>query len=244
MDAEDALIGRVQWERTVELGSVNPWCKVDLGDYEGHMALPCVGQAAMLARELRDAVEQALPRSLALVGCAGGNGLDAIGDFGLERIVCVDVNPHYIEALRSRYANTMANLECHCCELERFRSAAPVELIFAGLILEYTRLGEALESISRLITPGGHLFALVQMPAPGVSTVTPSPYAQALLSVGEAFNYVAPSILAETASKYALRKREQRVITLESGKSFTVVKFWKDCVEVNDTSKGAASNKS
>lgn len=207
---------------------MNPWCEVDLRDYEGHMALPCVGQAAMLARELRHAVERTRPKSVALVGCAGGNGLDGIAGLGLERVVCVDVNPRFMEALQRRYSGKIQGLECHCCELELFRCAAPVELVFAGLIFEYTRLDEALDSIARLLAAGGHLFGVVQMAAPGISTVTASPYARALSSVGEAFNYISPGILAGTAARGALREREQRIVTLDSGKSFAVLEFWKD----------------
>lgn len=206
----------------------NPWKRVSLADYEAHMAMPAVGQAAMLAQELRRAVERTRPDSLALVGCAGGNGLDELSEYALERVVCVDVNPAYLQTLEARYGAKLRNLECHCCELEQFRSQDPVDLVFAGLIFEYTQLEQAVDSVSRLLQHGGNLYALLQMPADGMATVTPSPYADALGVVVEAFRYVAPRTLIELAAMHSLNSVEQKCITLDSGKSFTLIQFQKD----------------
>ena len=205
----------------------NPWKRVSLADYEAHMAMPAVGQAAMLTQELRRAVERTRPDSLALVGCAGGNGLAELAEYALKRVVCVDVNPAYLQTLEARYGTKLRNLECHCCELEHFRSQEPVDLVFAGLIFDYTQLDQALDSVSRLLHHGGSLHALVQMPADGMATVTPSPYADALEVVVEAFRYIPPRTLIEMAAQHGLTLVEQKIITLSSGKSFTLIQFQK-----------------
>ncbi len=205
----------------------NPWKRVSLADYEAHMAMPAVGQAAMLAQELRRAVECTRPDSLALVGCAGGNGLAELVEYTLKRVVCVDVNPAYLQTLEARYGAKLRNLECHCCELEQFRSQEPVDLVFAGLVFEYTQLDQALDSVSRLLRHGGSLYALVQMPAEGIATVTPSPYASALMVVEELFRYVPPRSMIATAAQHNLTPVEQKSITLGSGKSFTLIQFQK-----------------
>jgi SAM-dependent methyltransferase len=191
------------------------------------MAMPAVGQAAMLAQELRSAVERARPDSLALVGCAGGNGLAELAEYALKRVVCVDVNATYLQTLEARFGAKLRNLECHCCELEQFRSQEPVDLVFAGLVFEYTQLDQALDSVSRLLYHGGSLYALVQMPADGMATVTPSPYADALGVVVEAFRYIPPRTLIEMAAQHNLTLVEQKIITLDSGKSFTLIQFQK-----------------
>src|ERR1700733_5029312 len=82
----------------------NPWLNIPLDDYEGHMSLPEVGQAQMIADELHHAVLRWAPRSIAVIGCAGGNGLERIARGTVERVVAMDVNPDYVERTRARHA--------------------------------------------------------------------------------------------------------------------------------------------
>jgi hypothetical protein len=53
----------------------NPWLDIPLTDYEGHMSLPSVDQARFLADRFGELVERYTPKSIAIIGCAGGNGL-------------------------------------------------------------------------------------------------------------------------------------------------------------------------
>jgi hypothetical protein len=48
----------------------NPWLKIPLDDYEGHMSLPAVGQAQMIAEQLDRSLERWAPTSIAVIGCA------------------------------------------------------------------------------------------------------------------------------------------------------------------------------
>ncbi|HEX8373336.1 MAG TPA: class I SAM-dependent methyltransferase [Chthoniobacterales bacterium] len=130
---------------------MNHWKHIPLADYKGHMALFTVGQARMLAAELAAAVSRFSPRSMALLGCAGGNGLDALVDEMLTRLVCVDINSSYIDALEERFRGRFQNLECHVTEIEQLTIEGEVDLVFGGVIFEYTRLGEALRSVSKLL---------------------------------------------------------------------------------------------
>lgn len=93
-------------------GCVNPWTHIPLADYEGHMEFPAIGQAAFLAAEFRQAVAATRPRSVALLGCAGGNGLEALHDSEVERVVCVDINPEFLAALERRHGVRLRGLEC------------------------------------------------------------------------------------------------------------------------------------
>jgi hypothetical protein len=88
-----------------------PWLEIPLADYEGHMTL--VGQAQMLADELKAALDLHKPQSVAIVGCAGGNGFEAFITPPLERVVGIDVNASYLEVLRSRYAGLIPGLELY-----------------------------------------------------------------------------------------------------------------------------------
>jgi hypothetical protein len=89
----------------------NPWLQIPLSDYETHMALPNVRQAQLLADILGRALNQYAPRSLALLGCAGGNGLEQVVNRMVDRIVAVDINPAYIEHVRTRWSGRIAGLD-------------------------------------------------------------------------------------------------------------------------------------
>ena len=78
----------------------NPWLTIPLEDYEGHMAMPDVGQAKMLANEFEELLKTYAPTSAALIGCAGGNGFEEAIKAGVTRLVGLDINPTYITELR------------------------------------------------------------------------------------------------------------------------------------------------
>jgi hypothetical protein len=66
--------------------TANPWLDIPLEDYEGHMALPEIVQAQLLADELESAVHSHAPSSVAIVGCSGGNGVERLIGTSIERI--------------------------------------------------------------------------------------------------------------------------------------------------------------
>jgi SAM-dependent methyltransferase len=116
----------------------NPWLDTPLQDYESHMSLPAVGQAQMLADRFELLIRRHLPRSIAVIGCAGGNGLDRIEPGQIGRVVALDINPAYIEAVGSRHGGRLANLELYCADVqsESFEFE-PVDMIYAALLFEY-----------------------------------------------------------------------------------------------------------
>jgi hypothetical protein len=64
----------------------SPWLDIPLADYEGHMALPQIAQARMLADELESAVRLHAPSSVAIIGCSGGNGFERLIGKTVERV--------------------------------------------------------------------------------------------------------------------------------------------------------------
>lgn len=69
----------------------NPWLDIPLADYEAHMALPTVGQAQLIADELHSLVRAHSAGSVAIMGCAGGNGFDRVAEAGVSRVIGVDL---------------------------------------------------------------------------------------------------------------------------------------------------------
>jgi SAM-dependent methyltransferase len=89
----------------------NPWLDIPLADYEGHMALPHVAQACLLSDVFADALKNYSPESVAVLGCAGGNGFDRISPEITKRVIGVDINPEYIQEAQRRFGHRMPTLE-------------------------------------------------------------------------------------------------------------------------------------
>ncbi len=119
-----------------------PWLEIPLADYEGHMALPEIGQAQMLAGELESTVRQYSPKAVAVIGCAGGNGFDRLVGTRARRIVGNDINPAYVEATRRHYAQEIPGLELYTADIQcSVSGCAAVDLLYAAL-MSHSGMGE------------------------------------------------------------------------------------------------------
>jgi SAM-dependent methyltransferase len=125
--------------------SQNPWLTIPLQHYEGHMALPEVGQARMLANEFKELLETYVPISVALVGCAGGNGFVEAAETGVTRLVGLDISPAYIADAKTRYADRIRGLELYCADIAgEMLAIEPVQIVYAALVFEYVDIAKAL----------------------------------------------------------------------------------------------------
>jgi hypothetical protein len=115
----------------------DPWLDIPLGDYEAHMSAPEVGQLAVLADLFAEALAVRRPPSVAILGIAGGNGLEHVDPRVTRRVVGVDIHPDYLETVKRRHTGRL-NLELHCVDLGRnFLAVEPAELVHAALIFEH-----------------------------------------------------------------------------------------------------------
>ncbi len=203
---------------------MNPWLRIPLADYEAHMALPSVGQAALLAQLFARAVDENAPRSLALAGCAGGNGLEVLESKSIERVVAVDISPAFIDETRARFAGRIRGLELVVADVQSDALAfAPVDLIFAGLLFEYVDVERALTNLRAKLAPRGTLIAVLQLPST-IAEVTPSPYTS-LVTLGPAMRLVDPSTLSHVAQEHGLTQRDSETAMASGGKHFEILTF-------------------
>jgi len=115
----------------------NPWLAVPLSEYEQHMSSVEVQQLGALSDLFAEAIGCCRPFSIAVLGIAGGNGLDHIDSSITARVVGLDLNPLYLDAVRQRYSH-LPGLELHCVDLsERHVELQPVQLVHAALIFEH-----------------------------------------------------------------------------------------------------------
>ena len=94
----------------------NPWLNIPLSDYEGHMESAQIQQLDALSDLFAEALGCCRAASIAVLGIAGGNGLERVDSGTTKRIVGLDINPLYLEEVRRRYAGKFA-LELHCVDL-------------------------------------------------------------------------------------------------------------------------------
>ena len=189
------------------------------------MSLPAIGQAQMLAGLLMLLIERELPTSVAVIGCAGGNGLDQIEPGQVERVVAVDINPTYIEAVGIRHALRLSGLELYCADIQsESLQFEPVDLIYTALLFEYVDVGAALASLKRHCRPGGLLATLVQLPHREHGVVSPSPY-KSLNLLAPVMKLIAPAELSRLAVAAGFAAAECELIELPSGKQFSLQTF-------------------
>jgi Methyltransferase domain len=205
------------------MSSGSPWLEIPLDDYERHMALESVGQAPMLADRFAVLVLRLRPASIALFGCAGGNGLDRIEPGQVDRVVAVDINPRYIEAATERYAGRFEQLETICVDAQSpTLQFEPVDLCYAGLLFEYVDLSLTMDTLERCCRTGGTLATVLQLP--GESLVSPSPY-RSLDRLAPAMRLIAPAQLAGAAAAVGFAAETSEIIRVSSGKSFCLQTF-------------------
>ena len=203
----------------------NPWLTIPLEDYEGHMDMPGVGQAKMLANEFGELLETYVPTSVAVIGCAGGNGFEEAIKAGVARLVGLDINPTYIVNANARFAGRELGLELYCADIERYmREVRPVHMVYAALVFEYVDIVKTLKNLRSICLSDGILAALLQLPKEGTASVSPSPFI-ALKALSPIMRLVPPDEFRQLGEGLGFVFLSQKLITLESGKQFSLQVF-------------------
>lgn len=203
----------------------NPWLEIPLADYEGHMALPSIGQSQLIADQLDALVRTLRPQSIGLIGCAGGNGLDRLAGTSVSRIVGVDLNPDYIEQARRRYDGRIPGLELYVADIQTTSSLfEPVELLYVALVLEYVDLERAMRALRRHCKINGVLAVISQLPHQTMKEVSPSPYTS-LGRLAPIMHLVSPQELQLQATHTGFCPEHSGTILSPGGKSFAVDTF-------------------
>ena len=194
-------------------------------DYEAHMASAEVGQWQVLNRILAKDLSRFQPRSLAVLGCATGNGFEHIDPRVTKRVTGIDINPGYLVRLRERHQHRLAGLDLIESDVLAvdFPSGS-FDLVHAALIFEYLDPAAALARIAPWIRPGGTLTVVLQQPSERSSPVTPTPYLS-LRALGSILRLIDPEELRQMALAHGLEEREARHIELKQGKSFHLGRY-------------------
>ena len=197
----------------------NPWLSIPLADYEGHMDSPEVQQSDVLSELFADALSRCRPESIAVLGIAGGNGLRHIDRAVARRVVGLDLNPEYLEAVRSRYA-PVCDLELHCVDLAKQRIAIePVQLVHAALVFEHAGVDICLQNALSLVAPGGALSVVLQLPTESHQNVGASRF-PSMQRLRSDFSLVERLWLRRTLEQRDFRLTHETERSLPAGKGF------------------------
>jgi len=197
----------------------NPWLTLPLDDYEGHMNSPEVQQLPVLSELFRELLAARLPASVAILGVAGGNGLEHIDSATTKRVIGLDVNPHYLEAVYRRYRR-LAGLELVCTDLAARRvRLKPVDLVHAALIFEHAGLDRCLRNAASLVSDLGVLSVVLQLPSTTQAEVAPSGF-PAVHRLPSHFSLINPAVLCQKLSASKFRLRSESTTLLPTGKAF------------------------
>jgi len=208
----------------------NPWLDIPEGDYVGHMSSPTVNQRSVLSRLMGDALESVRPRTMLVLGCSTGNGLEHVNPEVTTHVTVVDLNPAYLLRLGERFPNPGFELDVRCVDLaDIVLEPEAFDLVHAGLVLEYLEWPLLLPRVATTLKSGGVLSVVLQLPSASSPAVTPTTFVS-LRSLETLFRFVEPGALIEAARGEGFTLRNQRTDSLPAGKAFEVLRFVKHAV--------------
>jgi hypothetical protein len=197
----------------------NPWLAIPLEDYEGHMRSDNVRQLEALSNLFKCALDLCNPKSVVILGIAGGNGLEQIDPATTKRTIGLDINPSYLEAVRQRHA-ALPGLELYCADLADNRlGLSPVELVHAALVFEHTGLVRCLDNALLLVAAGAKLSVVLQLPSETEPDVAPTRYSS-MQALRDSFALVDVSQFCLKLSEKGFQLFHQEQLRLPTGKAF------------------------
>jgi SAM-dependent methyltransferase len=136
----------------------SPWLDVPEVDYVGHMSSPTVNQRSVLSRLMGDALESVRPRTMLVLGCSTGNGLEHVNPEVTTRVAVMDLNPEYLRRLGERFPNPGFELDVQWADLaDAVLEPQAFDLVHAGLVLEYLEWPLLLPRVATTLKFGGVL---------------------------------------------------------------------------------------
>jgi N-acetylglutamate synthase-like GNAT family acetyltransferase len=186
------------------------------------MGAPEVGQWQALNDLFKSVLDAFHPKSVAVFGCATGNGFEHIDPGLTARVVGIDINPIYLEVLQKRFDRKLPQLELREQDFSAADFAiAPVDLVFAALVFEYVPIDQAVFNISACLAPGGRLVAALQQPSPQSAPVTKTRFTS-LEALGPIMSLVDPARFAQVCAQNGLVCEKTQTFPLKQGKSLFV----------------------
>ena len=204
----------------------NPWNEIRLEDYENHMKLDSVRQLQAMNSMMKDQFDAYPVSTAAVLGVAGGNGLEHVDPGKYRTVYGIDINTDYLKAAAARHPRLHGILECRQADLEKETEALPqAELVIANLLIEYVGY-EVFRKVIRQMDPK-YVSCVIQINTDEKNWVSDSPYLHVFDGLDEIHHQMDEKTLTnkmeETGYEKILMKKED----LPNGKALVRMDYVK-----------------
>lgn len=204
----------------------NPWEEIALSDYENHMKLDSVMQLQGMNQMMKGQLDSYPVRSAMILGIAGGNGLEHVGERKFQKIYGVDINREYLDAAMERYTDLSGILECMRIDLTKDADTLPqAELLIANLLIEYIGYACFQKAVEQ-VKPN-YISCIIQVNT-DESWVSDSPYLHVFDALNEVHHEIHENPLIHSMNQIGYRKIARAENPLPNGKKLVQLDFEQD----------------
>jgi hypothetical protein len=202
----------------------NPWEEISLDDYEKHMSLDSVRQLQALDSIMKEQFDAYPVETAAVLGVAGGNGLDHIATDKFRIVYGVDINADYLRAVSQRYTQLSGVLKCLRIDLINEAEKLPhAQLLIANLLIEYIGYGAFQRAV--LQTAPRYVSCVIQINTDVEQWVSESPYLRAFDRLDEVHHQMEEKALTAAMKEIGYSLILQKSEPLPNGKALVRLDF-------------------
>ena len=202
----------------------NPWEEISLDDYEKHMSLDSVRQLQALDSIMKEQFTTYPVETAAVLGVAGGNGLEHIDTGKFRKVYGVDINADYLHAVSQRYTQLSGVLEClHIDLINEAEKLPQAQLLIANLLIEY--IGYKALQRAVLQTAPEYVSCVIQINTDEEQWVSESPYLRAFDRLDEVHHQMEEKALTAAMKEIGYSLILQKSEPLPNGKALVRLDF-------------------
>ena len=205
----------------------NPWEEISLDDYEMHMSLDSVRQLQALDSIMKEQFAAYPVETAAVLGVAGGNGLEHIATDNFRTVYGIDINADYLHAVSQRYTQLSGVLKCLRIDLINESEKLPqAQLLIANLLIEYIGYGAFQRAV--LQTDPEYVSCVIQINTDEEQWVSQSPYLRAFDRLDEVHHQMEEKALTAAMEEIGYSLILQKSEPLPNGKALVRLDFKKN----------------
>jgi len=205
----------------------NPWLHIPAEDYENHMSSVNIGQLQALNAITNNKLEYLRPISLAILGCATGNGFEHVNNHVTKLVYGIDVNQQYLNVARERYENKIDDFRLLQADLNTDEvDVKDIDLTIAALVFEYLDLSVTIPKIKKIMACDGTLIVILQHTLK--SDFVSDTNIESMKSLSSISKNVSEFDFSAKAAKYGLIKIKRETYKLNQDKEFILLTFRKN----------------
>lgn len=191
------------------------------------MGLESVRQLQALDSIMKEQFAAYPVETSAVLGVAGGNGLEHIGTDKFRTVYGVDINADYLRAVSQRYTQLSGVLKCLRIDLINEAEKLPhAQLLIANLLIEYIGYGAFQKAV--LQTAPQYISCVIQINTDEEQWVSESPYLHAFDRLDEVHHQMEEKALTAAMNEIGYSLILQKSEPLPNGKALVRLDFKKN----------------